>query len=262
MTDSIDPKNKLFCAINETDQRTATNLAARISDHVGGIKLGIDFFCANGPKGVKEIAKASEKPLYLDMKLFEIPSTLSKAVGALLDLQPDYLTLHAGSGRASLAAAKDLVHQHDSAIRPPQLIASTVLTSFDDDSFHETGARGTLSERVERMAELAQTSGLSGVECSPHEITGLRQKLGNTFTLVVSGLRPQWAGGAYDQKRIQTPYDAYVAGADILVIGRPVTADQNPLSALQRLEEELIAAQEELYRRAAEEQHHEHPADA
>ncbi|HEX6118910.1 MAG TPA: orotidine-5'-phosphate decarboxylase, partial [Dongiaceae bacterium] len=207
-------------------------------DAVSGVKIGLEFFNAHGPAGVAEIAELGA-PLFLDLKFHDIPNTVAGAVRAVAPLKPMILNLHAAGGDAMMRAALDAAR--DSAARlgatPPKLIAVTVLTSLSDVDLAEVGQPGA-SDQVRRLAALTRACGLDGVVCSPHEVAALRRDLGRDFLLVVPGVRPAWAA-AGDQKRIMEPRQAMAAGADFLVIGRPITAAADPAAAARRIVAEL-----------------------
>jgi orotidine-5'-phosphate decarboxylase len=236
-------KNPVFCAVDTPDVGQATALAAKIADTVGGLKLGLEFFSANGPKGVQQVHKASDLPLFLDLKFHDIPNTVAGAVrAAATAVKPYMMTLMAAGGRAMMqAAAKAATDVSYELIVPrPLLLGVTVLTSFDADDLVETGVSGAVADQVRRLAALAKDSGLDGVVCSPLEAEVLRNDLGPDFKLVTPGVRPTWAD-ANDQKRIMTPQEAVQAGASYLVIGRPISGAQDPAAAAARIALELGA---------------------
>jgi orotidine-5'-phosphate decarboxylase len=228
-------KNPVFCAIDTTALSVAGALAADVGDHVGGFKLGLEFFAVNGPQGIKKLSDTG-LPVFLDLKLHDIPNTVSRAVAALMPLEPAIITIHAQGGSAMMKAARDAAHQTSQAlgIRPPALVAVTVLTSLDDGDLTELGIDGAPAEQVLRLAGLAKKSGLDGIVCSPHEIAAVRAQQGPEFLLVVPGIRPQGVAKG-DQKRVMTPLEAKAAGADVLVIGRPITGADNPRAAARAI---------------------------
>ncbi len=175
-------------------------------------------------------------PLFLDLKFHDIPNTVAGAIRSALPLQPAILDVHASGGRAMMQAALDAVTAWSGP--RPMLIAVTVLTSLSDDDLTATGVNGTAEAQVLRLARLTQAAGLDGVVCSPREIAPIRAALGPGFKLVVPGIRPEWAAVG-DQKRIMTPRQAVDAGADILVIGRPITGSDDPVAAAKRIAEEF-----------------------
>lgn len=234
-------KNPVFCAIDTPDIAQATGLAAKLADTVGGLKLGLEFFSANGPKGVQQVHKASDLPLFLDLKFHDIPNTVAGAVrAAAAQVKPYMMTLMAAGGRTMMQAAAKAAADvaHELIVPRPLLLGVTVLTSMDADDLLETGVSGAVADQVRRLAALAKDSGLDGVVCSPLEAEMLRKDLGPDFKLVTPGVRPSWAD-ANDQKRIMTPQEAVQAGASYLVIGRPISGAQDPAAAAARIALEL-----------------------
>lgn len=229
----------VFVALDTTEVAIADALAGRLAGSIGGVKLGLEFFCANGAEGVRRVA-ARGLPLFLDLKLHDIPNTVAGAVRAIAPLAPFCTTLHAGGGAAMIRAARDAAEDAAAALglARPLLLAVTVLTSLDAEALSATGVAGTVADQVKRLAALAQESGADGVVCSPREAAALRAQCGPGFTLMVPGIRPAWAA-ADDQKRILTPAEAMAAGADYLVIGRPITAAADPAAAARRIADEL-----------------------
>ena len=211
--------NPIFVAIDTTDVHRAAAWARDLTGTIGGVKLGLEFFCANGHEGVLRLSER-ELPVFLDLKLHDIPNTVGKAVRALAALEPAVLTVHAAGGRAMLAAARDAA--------PPdtKVVAVTVLTSLDDRDLAECGVSGSPTEQVERLTELARSAGIDGIVCSGAEVAAARQAWPDGF-LVVPGIRPEGSGAA-DQKRVVTPRQAIDDGASILVIGRPITEAARP----------------------------------
>ena len=228
--------NPVLCAIDTPDPARARALAAAVGGAVGGIKLGLEFFVANGPQAVREIAGAT--PLFLDLKLHDIPNTVAGAVRSAAALEPLLLTIHCAGGAAMMQAAAAAASEAAQGRRRMKLIGVTVLTSLDDSDLAATGQRGTTAEQAQRLALLARDSGLDGVVCSPHEVAMLRQTCGPGFLLVVPGIRPSGAAAA-DQKRVMGPRAARDAGADYLVIGRPITDAADPVAAARAILAEL-----------------------
>lgn len=229
----------IYAALDTTDAAKAGALAGEIRDAVGGIKLGLEFFAANGPEGVRQAASAG-LPVFLDLKLHDIPNTVARAVAALVPLGPAIMTIHAGGGAAMMRAATEAAAESadKAGLAKPAIVAVTVLTSLDSADLAHMGVDGdTLSQAV-RLAALAQGSGLDGVVCSPREVAAIRAECGDDFLLVVPGIRPDGAG-ADDQKRIMTPHQAVCQGADILVIGRPITRAADPAGAAAAIAESL-----------------------
>lgn len=231
--------NPVFAALDTTDLARARQLAGLVAPHVGGLKLGLEFFLAQGLANTAEVAGST--PLFLDLKLHDIPNTVAGAVRAIAALKPEFLTVHAAGGPAMLRAAVD--EAAEAAGRTGhrvKLLGVTVLTSLDDGDLDAVGQRGPAADQVRRLALLARTCGLDGVICSPYEVAGLRAELGPDFQLVVPGIRP--AGAALgDQKRVMGPREAIAAGASRLVIGRPITDAPDPAAAARAIAAELVA---------------------
>lgn len=217
----------IYVAIDTPDLTRAADLARKVRNHVGGIKLGLEFFTANGKAGVREMA-AIGLPIFLDLKLHDIPNTVAKAIQALRPLEPAILTVHAAGGRAMLEDAKA------AAPAGTKVVAVTVLTSLDHDDLGAIGITGDPHAQVERLTELAKSAGIDGVVCSGQEVAAARKIWPGGF-FVVPGVRP--AGGSVaDQKRVMTPRAALDAGASILVIGRPITQAADPDIAARAIE--------------------------
>ncbi len=230
------PSDRIFVALDTTDVGRAADLAAALAGLVGGVKLGKEFFTANGPEGVRRVVAGTALPLFLDLKFHDIPNTVAGAVSAALPLGPTILNVHASGGRAMMQAAANAVAEAPGP--KPLMLAVTVLTSLGDEDLIELGVTAGAEQQVVRLAELAQASGMDGVVCSAREITALRAACGADFKLVVPGIRPAWAATG-DQKRIVTPAEAVALGADYLVIGRPITGADDPAAAAKRIGEEL-----------------------
>ena len=214
--------NPIFVALDTPDLDRALGLAAGLRGVVGGLKLGLEFFSANGPEGVRRLG-AVGLPLFLDLKLHDIPNTVGKAVEALGPLAPAIITVHAAGGRAMLTAAKA------AAPSSTKVIGVTVLTSLDEKDLIDSGVAGTPAEQVRRLAGLARESGIDGIVCSGAEVGAARASWPDGF-LVVPGVRLD-GGDAGDQKRVATPSQAIADGASVLVIGRPITAAADPARA-------------------------------
>jgi orotidine-5'-phosphate decarboxylase len=227
---------RLFIALDTPDAARAGDLARAIGTGAG-VKIGLEFFTANGPAGVERVRRPGQA-LFLDLKFHDIPNTVAGAVRSALALAPDILTIHAAGGRAMMEAAQGAI---EGARSRPSLIAVTVLTSLDDAALAEIGQARPAAEQALRLARLAREAGLDGAVCSPHEIALLKTQLGSGFRLVVPGLRPPGAE-AGDQARVMTPGEAARLGADWLVIGRPVTAAADPSAALTRILDEIAKA--------------------
>lgn len=229
------PYNPIICALDTQEVEAASALAEAVRPHVGAVKLGLEFFTANGAAGVTRITRLGV-PVFLDLKFHDIPNTVASAIAATAGLNMFMLTVHTSGGIHMLRAAidaSDRVAQITGKERP-LVIGVTLLTSLNQDDVALLGFKDSLNDQVVRLADLAQSAGLDGVVCSPFEITALRKAMGKEFTLVVPGIRPQ-GSVADDQKRVLTPREALKKGADYLVIGRPITASANPAEAARAI---------------------------
>lgn len=238
---ALKPHERIFVGLDTPDIDKAARLAKALIGAVGGVKIGKELFTAQGPDGVRMAAGGA--PLFLDLKFHDIPNTVAGAVRAAVHLRPKILNVHASGGRAMMTAAAEAAREasEDLGVERPKVIGVTVLTSLDARDLEEVGQMGPPKAQVKRLALLAQDSGLDGVVCSAKEIEMLRKACGPDFLLVVPGIRPSWSA-AGDQKRIMTPEDAIAAGADHIVIGRPITAADDPLAAARRIAADLDAA--------------------
>ena len=222
--------NPVFVAIDTPGLQRATELAQALRGSIGGVKLGLEFFCANGPEGVARIAEIGI-PLFLDLKLHDIPNTVAGAVRSLTPLQPAIVTVHAAGGRAMLEAAKVAAGQNT------KVVAVTVLTSLDQSDLRSIGVDNAPHDQVQRLATLARDSGLDGIVCSGAEVKAVRSAWPDGF-FVVPGVRPE-GSGVGDQKRVVTPRAAMADGASILVVGRPITEAADPAEAAREIVQSL-----------------------
>jgi len=229
--------NPLFLALDLPRLDAAEALARKVKSHVGGLKLGLEFFCAHGHHGVHEIAKVG-LPLFLDLKLHDIPNTVAAAMQAIHVLQPSIVTVHAAGGRAMMEDAKAAAGEHC------KVVAVTVLTSLDDADLAATGISGSPYDQALRLADLAHSAGLDGIVCSGQEVGAVRRQW-KEGCFIVPGLRPASLNGASrsgvnaDQKRTVTPREARDAGASVLVIGRPISRAEDPVAAARAIEATL-----------------------
>ena len=218
--------NPVYLALDVPQLEPALELAKRVHSHIGGVKLGLEFFCAHGHHGVHEVAKLG-LPIFLDLKLHDIPNTVAAAMQAIHVLEPAIVTVHGSGGRAMMEDAKAAAGEHC------KVVAVTMLTSLDDRDLERTGVSGSAHDQVLRIADLARTAGLDGVVCSGHEVAAVHAAWKDGF-LVVPGLRP--AGTSLgDQKRAVTPQAAREAGASVLVIGRPISRADDPVAAARAI---------------------------
>ncbi len=218
--------NPLYVAIDTPYLDKATELLKQVKSHVGGVKLGLEFFCANGHHGVHEIQKLG-LPIFLDLKLHDIPNTVAKAMQAIHALEPAIVTIHAAGGRAMMEDAKAAAGLNT------KVVGVTVLTSLDADDLDSIGVCDAPDMQVARLADLAREAGLDGIVCSGQEVGAIKKRWKDGF-FIVPGLRP--AGSAMgDQKRAVTPRQARDDGASVLVIGRPITGAEDPDEAARAI---------------------------
>ncbi len=213
---------RLIVALDTADAIQARVWAEAVAPSAGLLKLGLEFFLANGAEGFKAIVGA---PIFLDLKLHDIPNTVAGGVRAVLPLRPRMLTVHASGGSAMIRAAHQAAG--GAATDRPMILAVTVLTSLDQTDLVAVGVAATPAEQVMRLARLAIEAGADGLVCSPLEVAMLRQALGPAVKLVVPGIRPEGAASG-DQARTMTPAGAIAAGADWIVVGRPITGARDP----------------------------------
>jgi orotidine-5'-phosphate decarboxylase len=227
------PANRLIAALDTVDPARARAWAEAVAPYVGLLKLGLEFFLANGPAGVRAMAGT---PIFLDLKLHDIPNTVAGAVRAILPLRPRMLTIHASGGPAMVQAACQAAAA--AGTDRPMILAVTVLTSLDQAALSATGVPATPADQVLRLGRLAVEAGADGLVCSPLEVALLRQALGASVRLVVPGIRPA-GSAAGDQARTMTPAEAVAAGADWIVVGRPITGAPDPAAAAARIAAEI-----------------------
>ncbi len=227
--------DRIFCALDTIDTTQAVATAADLLGVVGGVKLGLEFYCANGADGFKAVAETG-MPIFLDLKFHDIPNTVAGAIRAVAPLGPKILTIHTQGGPEMMRrAAENAAEEADKhGLEKPWVTGVSILTSLDDSDLKAIGVEDFVEAQVARLAKLAAASGLDGMVCSPKEVTLARKATNPSFKLVVPGIRPA-GSAAGDQKRVMTPQDAVTAGADILVIGRPITQAPNPRAAAEAI---------------------------
>jgi len=236
---SSDPK--VIVALDFPEPVAALALADRLDPKECALKVGKELFVSGGPEPVRRMVDRGFN-VFLDLKFHDIPNTVASACVAAVKLGVWMMNVHASGGRAMLRAAREAVDTTALATsrRTPLLIGVTVLTSLTDDDLREVGHASTVMGEVSVLAQLARACGLDGVVCSATDLTEIRRACGPDFLTVVPGIRPAGAG-MQDQKRVATPAAAIEAGADILVIGRPITAAKDPVGALERIVQEIDA---------------------
>ena len=243
MTTPANAKDKIIVPLDFPSEAAALRMIEQLGDTVTFYKVGLELFIRGGPETVRRIraairaANGDQGRLFLDLKLHDIPNTVAGAVRSASALEADMLTIHLGGGQTMVRAA---------AAETPAgtlLLGVSVMTSIDEETLRETGVPDRVDTQVLRLARLAHACGVHGIVASPHEIGILRTEFGHAVTIVTPGVRPLWAAGD-DQRRVMTPAEAMREGADYLVIGRPITASNDPRGAAQRVSEELAGAHE------------------
>lgn len=228
-------KNPVFVALDTANLSRALEIGEAVAPYAGGLKVGLEFITAQGPEGVRRIA-ALGLPVFADVKFHDIPNTVSGAAKAIASLGVSIFNVHVSGGEAMMRAAVETAKAFSPSTR---VIGVTVLTSFTEADMESVGLKVSAADQVTRLAKLAKASGLHGVVCSPHEIGPVRAACGKDFLIVTPGVRP--AGAALgDQHRVMTPLEAHRAGADILVIGRPITHAADPGIAARAIVAELM----------------------
>jgi orotidine-5'-phosphate decarboxylase len=222
-----DVRAPIAVALDAPDPETAVRWARAVTPYVSVLKVGLELFCRTGPSVVETVRGDDGLGLFLDLKLHDIPNTVAGATRSVARLRPTYLTVHASGGadmvRAAVEAAPDVC-----------ITAITVLTSLDDAVLAAVGLAGPSRDAVRRLAALAVGAGAGALVCSPHEVAAVRAEVGPDVVLITPGVRPA-GSDAQDQARIATPAQALRDGADLLVIGRPITGDADPGAAAARI---------------------------
>ena len=234
----MNSKKKIIVAIDTIDTNEALKITKLIPD-VGAFKLGLEYFCANGPKGISKISETGVK-IFLDLKFHDIPNTVAGAIRASLNLEPYMMTVHLSGGYNMLDRTMEEVKEYCSkkSLKRPLILGVSVLTSIDNNDFSSLGIKGKVEDQVVRLAKLAENSGLDGLVCSAKELKIVKREVDKNLILVTPGIRP--AGGEVnDQKRILTPAQAIKDGANFLVIGRPITSVDDPQEALNNISLEI-----------------------
>jgi len=227
-------RDRLIVALDVSSAAAAQTLVQRIGDAAGIYKVGLQLFTSEGPELVRELVRSGRR-VFLDLKLHDIPNTVSHAVKAAVELGAHMLTVHASGGAAMLRAATEAA---DGRVN---ILAVTVLTSLNNEDMQEIGVSGRLSDQALRMAALAQSAGCQGIVSSPREAQLIRKSLGEGFAIVTPGVRPA-GSDTHDQQRIATPGQAIANGASHIVVGRPITHAADPASAAAAIISEMEQA--------------------
>jgi orotidine-5'-phosphate decarboxylase len=220
-------KGPIAVALDTADLATATRWAQSVAPHVSTVKVGLELFCAEGPGAVEKIRAAADVDLFLDLKLHDIPATVAGAARSVAALAPEYLTVHASGGPAMVAAAAEALPQ-------TRVVGVTILTSLSAADLERLGIAGPPEEAVLRLARLAVDAGARALVCSPQEVAAVRREVGPDVTLITPGVRPVDAAND-DQARVATPQRAIADGADLVVIGRPITGSGDPAAAAEAI---------------------------
>lgn len=230
--------DRIIIALDVPTKEAGIELVGRLPD-ARTFKVGLELFTAEGPALFRQL-KVLRKDIFLDLKLHDIPNTVSGAVRSAMTHGVQMMTLHTSGGREMMAKAAETARAAAEAAKGPKplLLGVTVLTSLKGADLDEVGQGADMASQVLRLAGLAKAAGLDGVVCSPQEIEVLRREFGRELVIVTPGIRPAWAA-AQDQKRIMTPAEAVARGADYLVIGRPITGAPSPNEAFLRIVEDL-----------------------
>ena len=227
--------NPIFCAIDTSNIETATNLVSQIKPHIGGIKLGLEFFTSCGISGCHTM-KEFDLPMFIDLKLHDIPNTVASALRGIFSLEPEYTTLHISGGSEMLKSSVSLKNELQSKIN---LLGVTILTSFNDNTIEELGFGSSVKHSIEQLTSIAHESGLDGIVCSPQEVKHIKETYKNKLKLIVPGIRSS-NNVNNDQKRTLSAKEAISAGADIIVVGRPITKAKDPAESAQKLLQEIM----------------------
>jgi orotidine-5'-phosphate decarboxylase len=226
-------KSPLILAVDTDDLDVAKRWVSTTSEYIGVYKLGLEFFVKFGIPGVQSIQAETDKDIFLDLKLHDIPNTVAKSAAQLRNINPLFLTVHASGGREMINAASR-------SLPNSKITAVTILTSLDSADLAEIGYLGTSQERAAQMANFSVTAGAKAIVCSPQEIAAIRQVVYADIQIITPGVRPLSSKGGDDQKRTMDPKSAIAAGANYLVIGRPITQAEDMPRAAQEILDEVL----------------------
>lgn len=221
----MEKKKLIFCALDFTNLQESINFTNKIKNHIGGIKLGLEFFTKNGPNGVEKIKKIG-LPIFLDLKFHDIPNTVKQSIKNVLDLSPDYITVHLSGGYQMIKELNDIK-------RKTKIIGVSMLTSLDDKDLKNMGVNFGKQNFINNLVKIGVKAGIDGIVCSPKEVEYLKKSYKNLI-FVTPGIRLP-SENKDDQKRVESPKFAVKAGSDILVIGRSITKSKNPVNTLKKI---------------------------
>jgi orotidine-5'-phosphate decarboxylase len=228
----------IILAVDTPDIELAKRWISAARNSIDIFKLGLEFYLSHGYEGIAAIQRETGAEIFLDLKLHDIPHTVSKAASVVASLKPRFLTVHASGGAAMIAGAV-------SAVSSTSITAVTILTSLSEEDLTEIGFQGTALSAAQGLAAVAVKAGATSIVCSPHEIAGIRQRVGDAVTIITPGVRPADENSGDDQKRTMTPTEAISLGANFLVIGRPITSRwaDGPATMAERAAEILASIQ-------------------
>jgi orotidine-5'-phosphate decarboxylase len=229
-----DSKTEVILALDVESRAKAEAILKATGERLQWVKIGLQTYLRDGPEFIHDVA-ASGKSIFLDLKLHDIPNTMAKAIESLASLPIKMLTIHSTAGPEALTKCAKTASEF---LPHTQLLAVTVLTSMNQENLHSVGVENTIPKQVDRLAKMSTSSGINGIVCSPLELIRLQSLLPEQTTFVTPGIRPTGSAKG-DQKRIMTPFQASEAGANFLVIGRPILHAENPEDALAVIQKEL-----------------------
>jgi orotidine-5'-phosphate decarboxylase len=224
-------KAPIAVALDAPDLETAKTWAKEVSPYVSTLKIGLETYLRDGKKSIEQIKEISNCDLFLDLKLHDIPATVAGACRSVADLNPKYLTVHASGG-------SEMIKEAAQTLPNTLIVAVTILTSIDEKNLQEIGFKNSSKESAVNLAKLAVAAGARAIVCSPQEVAEIRKNVDSSIVLITPGIRPQ-GSSSNDQQRIATPQEALLNGANLLVIGRPITGSDNVGEAAKRISEEV-----------------------
>ena len=224
-------KAPIAVALDAPDLETAKTWAKEVSPYVSTLKIGLETYLRDGKKSIEQIKEISNCDLFLDLKLHDIPATVAGACRSIADLNPKYLTVHASGG-------SEMINEAAKTLPNTLIVAVTILTSIDEKNLLEIGFKNSSKESAVNLAKLAVAAGARAIVCSPQEVAEIRKIVDSSIVLITPGIRPQ-GSSSNDQQRIATPQEALLNGANLLVIGRPITGSDNVGEAAKRISEEV-----------------------
>jgi orotidine-5'-phosphate decarboxylase len=224
-------KAPIAVALDAPDLQTAKSWAKDVSPYVSTLKIGLENYLRDGKSSIEEIRKISDCEIFLDLKLHDIPATVAGACRSISDLIPKYLTVHASGG-------EEMINEAVKTLPSTLIVAVTILTSIDEVNLQKIGFKNAPKESAVNLAKLAVAAGARAIVCSPQEVAEIRKNVDPSIVLITPGVRPK-GSNANDQQRIATPEEALLNGANLLVIGRPITGSDNVSQAAKRISEEV-----------------------